>query len=235
MTKKDKIPNTIFNTILDDIKQGKLNSGDALPSQKELCIKYDTSRGSVREALSALEMIGIIDIRPGIGAFVKKLTINSFFNPVKLDFKPDDELILDLLSFRELFETIIAKEAVVRATDTDIKNLEENLALTKFYIERDNIKKFVQLDYEFHEKLSESSHNKIIHSIFEIIFPLLKYTITEILVKTAQYPDVMKKSYDHHKEIIDSIIKKNSQKAIDGITKHLEFVKGNYKKISSDK
>lgn len=235
MSGKDKLSTTIYTNIIEDIRQGKLSSGQMIPSQNELCRKYNASRGCVREALSALEIVGILEVRPGIGAFVKKLTINSFFNPAKLKFKPDKDLVWDILSFRELFETIVVEEAVKKATNDDIKHLEENLGLTKFYIERDDIQKFVQQDYEFHEKLSESSHNEIIYSIFEIIFPLLKYTITEILVKTAEYPDVMQQTYTHHKKILDSIKKKNTKEAVKGVEKHLKFVQENYRLISENK
>jgi GntR family transcriptional repressor for pyruvate dehydrogenase complex len=234
MINKNKIPTIIINSILEDIKQGHLISGQAIPSQNELCLKYNTSRGSVREALIALELVGILEIKPGIGAFVKSLSINSFFNPAGLKYRPDDSLIPDLLDFRELFETIVVGEAIRKATEDDLKALEENLELTKFYIDRGNIQQFVKFDYEFHEKLSESTHNKIIYKYFEIIFPLLKYSITEILIKTTKIPNVMIDSYNYHKKILDSIKNKNNNEAVSSVKKHLEFVKKNFEIISLD-
>jgi len=231
---KNKIPITIINSILEDIRQGNLTSGQAIPSQKELCLKYNTSRGSVREALLALELVDILEIKPGIGAFVKALSINSFFNPARLKYRPDDSLIPDLLDFRELFETIVVVEAINKATEDDMKALEENLELMKFYVDKRNITQYGKLDYEFHEKLSESTHNKIIHNYFEIIFPLLKYAITEILIKTAKIPDVMIDSYNYHKKILNSIKNKNNQEAVNNVKEHLEFVKKNFKIISQD-
>jgi len=231
---KNKIPITIINSILEDIRQGNLTSGQAIPSQKELCLKYNTSRGSVREALLALELVDILEIKPGIGAFVKALSINSFFNPARLKYRPDDSLIPDLLDFRELFETIVVVEAINKATEDDMKALEENLELMKFYVDKGNITQYGKLDYEFHEKLSESTHNKIIHNYFEIIFPLLKYAITEILIKTTKIPDVMIDSYNYHKKILNSIKNKNNQEAVNNVKEHLEFVKKNFKIISQD-
>jgi GntR family transcriptional repressor for pyruvate dehydrogenase complex len=234
MINKNKIPTIIINNILEDIRQGHLISGQAIPSQNELCLKYNTSRGSVREALIALELVGILEIKPGIGAFVKALSINSFFNPAGLKYRPDDSLIPDLLDFRELFETIVVGEAIRKATEDDLKALEENLELTKFYVDKENILQYVKLDYEFHEKLSESTHNKIIYKYFEIIFPLLKYSITEILIKTTRLPNVMIDSYNYHKKIFDSIKNRNNTEAVNNVKEHLEFVKKNFEIISRD-
>ena len=235
MINKNKAPIIIINSILEDIRQGNLTSGQTISSQNELCLKYNTSRGSVREALLALELVGILEIKPGVGAFVKKLSINSFFNPAGLKYRPDDSLIPDLLDFRELFETIVVGEAIKKATEDDMEALEENLELTKFYVGKGNIQQFVKLDYEFHEKLSESTHNRIIHNYFEIIFPLLKYAITEILIETTKIPNVMIDSYNYHKKIFNSIKNKNNQEAAKNIKEHLEFVKKNFEIISQDR
>lgn len=235
MINKSKAPRIIIDSILEDIRQGKLNSGQALPSQNELCLKYNTSRGSVREALQALELVDVLEIKPGIGTFVKTLSINSFFNPARLKYRPDDNLIPDLLDFRELFETIVVGGAIKKATEDDMKALEENLELTKFYIDKGNIQQFVKLDYEFHQKLSESTHNKVIENYFEIIFPLLKYCIEEILIETTKIPKVMIDTYDYHKKIFNSIKNKNNQEAIKNVKEHLEFVKKNFEIISQNK
>ena len=235
MVNKNKVPMMIINSILEDIMQGNLISGQAIPSQNELCMKYNIGRGSVREALAALELVGILEIKPGIGAFIKTLSIESFFNPARLKFKPDDSLIPDLLDFRELFETIVVGEAINKAEEDDLKSLEENLELTKFYIDKGNIVQYGKLDYEFHEKLSDSTHNKIISNYFEIIFPLLKYSITEILIKTAELPDVMIESYNYHKKILESIKNKNNPEAAKNVREHLGFVKKNFKIISQDR
>lgn len=235
MINKNKTPNIIINSILEDIRNGNLVSGQALPSQKELCLIYNTSRGCIREALLALELVNILEIKPGIGAFVKTLSINSFFNPAGLKYRPDDNLIPDLLDFRECFEAIVVEEAIKKANEDDMKALEENLELTKFYIDKGNITQYVELDYEFHKKLSESTHNKIIEKFFEIIFPLLKYSITEILISTTKLPNVMIDTYNYHKKIFESIKNKNSQEAVYNIKEHIEFVKKNFKIIFQNK
>lgn len=234
MINKIKSPRIIIDSILEEIRQGKLNSGQMLPSQKELCLKYNTGRGSVREALQALELVDILEIKPGVGTFVKSFSLNSFFNPAKLKYRPDDELIPDLMDFRELFEAIVVGEAINKATEDDLKELEENLELTEFYINKNNKQQYVKLDYEFHQKLAESTHNKVIKNYFETIFPLLKYCISEILIETTKIPGVMIDSHNQHKEILESIKSRDNQKATSSIKEHLKFAKRNFKIVFQD-
>ncbi len=235
MSVREKTPRIIIDNILSDIKKGNLTSGQTLPSQKELCKKYNTSRGSVREALQALELVDIIEIKPGVGAFVKNFSLNSFFNPARLHYRVDDSLMPDLLEFREIFETIVVNLAIDNADEKDIKQLQDNLELTKFYIEKKDKKQFVKLDYEFHKKLSESTHNKVIKNYFDVIFPLLKYSISEILIATTNLPGVMTDTYEDHKKIFENIKFKNRKKAVEGLKGHIEFVKKNFAVISKRK
>ena len=125
-------------------------------------------------------------------------------------------------------------EAIRKATENDIRALEENLELTKFYIDKGNKQQFAKLDYEFHEKLSESTHNKIIYKYFEIIFPLLKYSITEILIKTTKIPNVMIDSYNYHMKIFENVKNRNNTEAVKSVEEHLKFVKKNFEIISRD-
>ena len=67
----------IYNQILSEIQLGSFQIGDKLPSERELCEQFGVSRAPVRQALSALEMNGIIYSRQGEGVFVKNTTIHQ--------------------------------------------------------------------------------------------------------------------------------------------------------------
>jgi len=235
MSSRKKAPRIIIDHILDDIRKGILVSGQMLPSQNELCEIYHCGRSSVREALQALELVDVIEIKPGIGAFVKNLSINSFFNPARLNYKPDDNIIPDLLEFREIFETMVVEASIDNANEKDLKDLEENLDLIDFYIKKENKNEFVRLDYQFHKKLSEATHNKVIKNYFEIIFPLLKYCMTEILIETTVIPGVMQDTYKDHRNIFEAIKAKNKRRAVQYVRDHLKFVKKNFITILNKK
>ena len=63
----------IVQSILEDVKAGRLKPGDKLPSEKQMLAIYQVSRGPVREALRTLRIMKVIDIKQGKGAFVTTL------------------------------------------------------------------------------------------------------------------------------------------------------------------
>jgi len=211
----------IINEILAQIREGRLISGQVLPSQNELCKIFKTGRGSVREALQALELVGVVEIRPGKGVFVSKFTFNLILNPARLIYKPDIHILPDLLEFRELFETIVVRASIKNATDEDFYRIQENLELTKLYCDRKDIEQFTKMDYTFHRRLTESTHNKVIETNFEIIYPLLKYSIEE----TTKIPGVMAGTYREHEKIFNYIKSKDIKNAVSSMIKHMRFVK----------
>ena len=206
---------------MEDIKNGKFVSGEALPSQKELCKIFNAGRGSIREALQALELVGVVEIKPGKGVFVSKFTFDLIFNPVRLIYKPDISILPDILVFRELFETIIVSMAVKVSSAKDFKKIQDILDLTKFYCEKEDIENFSKMDYKFHKELAESTHSKVIKSFFSIIYPLLKYSINE----TTKIPGVMVKTYKDHVKIFNFIKNRDAENAKSSIKKHMKFVK----------
>jgi len=218
---KEGNPRKIINMILEDIKNGKFVSGELLPSQKELCKIFNTGRGSIREALQALELTGVVEIKPGKGVFVSKFTFDLIFNPARLIYKPDISILPDILEFRELFEIIVVSIAVKISTTEDFNKIQEILDLTKFYCEKEDKENFSKMDYEFHKRLAESTHNKVIKSFFSIIFPLLKYSISE----TTKIPGVMIETYEDHKKIFNYIKKRDAESAKYSMREHMKFVK----------
>ena len=122
MVNKNKIPTTIINSILEDIMQGRLVPGQAMPSQNELCLEYNTSRGSIGEALKALELAGILKIKPGIDAFVKTLLINSLFIPAKIP-----NVMIDSYNYHKKIFISIKNKNNVEA----VKNVKEHLEFVK--------------------------------------------------------------------------------------------------------
>src|SRR4030095_13840330 len=81
-------PPRIYEEIVRQVKQmiaeGRLKSGDRLPPERDLAEKFVVSRTSVREALRALESLGLIEIRPGEGTFVREMSVESLIEPLAL-------------------------------------------------------------------------------------------------------------------------------------------------------
>ncbi|MET0851079.1 MAG: GntR family transcriptional regulator, partial [Candidatus Rokuibacteriota bacterium] len=84
------------------IADGHLKSGDRLPPERDLAERFRVSRTSVREAMRALESRGLIGIRPGEGAFVREVSVETLVEPLALVILAQRETIADLYEARRL-------------------------------------------------------------------------------------------------------------------------------------
>ncbi|MBW2677983.1 MAG: FadR family transcriptional regulator, partial [Deltaproteobacteria bacterium] len=123
--------NRIFQDIVDQIQEaileGRLQTGDILPSERDLKEMFNTSRGTLREALRVLEQKGLIEIKLGVGggSVVKEVSVDKISESLALLIRTQRVSLNHLAEFREAVEGIIAAQAAERATPADIKQLKE--------------------------------------------------------------------------------------------------------------
>src|SRR2546430_11203552 len=98
------------------IAEGRLKSGDQLPPERDLAEKFVVSRTSVREALRALESLGLVEIRPGEGTFIREVSVEALIERLALGMASQRGAIADLFESRRLLEPAIAALATGRAT-----------------------------------------------------------------------------------------------------------------------
>src|SRR3546814_2822984 len=112
--KTKKVNEEIVHQIKRSIQEGKLKPGEKMPSGRELAEQFNASRASVREALSAMEMMGIISIHPGEGSYVRHLPSNSMLETLAASVQTESVDIFHLLEMRKIIESEIAALAALR-------------------------------------------------------------------------------------------------------------------------
>src|SRR5918996_1817379 len=125
--KSTRIYEEIVRQIKAMIAEGRLKSGDQLPPERDLAEKFLVSRTSVREALRALESVGLIDIRPGEGTFVREVSVDALVEPLALVLLAQRAMIEELFEARRLLEPAIAGLAARRASKDEIQEMERTL------------------------------------------------------------------------------------------------------------
>jgi DNA-binding FadR family transcriptional regulator len=109
------------------ITNNHLRAGDPLPPETQLASDLGISRGSVREAIKALESLGIVEVRHGTGLFVRHFNFDSILDFLSFGVSFDPSKILEIMHVRKWLETAAIGEAIQRITDDDIRQIEEVL------------------------------------------------------------------------------------------------------------
>lgn len=153
--------------VMDEIKNfilhNNLQEGSSLPSERDLLTKLQVSRGTLREALRILEISGLVEVKPGKGAFVRELT-SDLVVPLPLWVSRNRDAIYKHFEARLILEPEIAALAARHATEEDIRKMEQNIMFQKSLPESEVVS-MIRADIEFHCLLAESGKNETIEML----------------------------------------------------------------------
>lgn len=151
--------------IEDMVTSGQLQSGRRLPSERRLAELLSVSRGSVREAITELEVKGLVTRRPGSGTHIRRPPHSLFTGPIVSGAGLSDRETTELLDLREALEPAIAARAAERATAADVEEI-RGLA-SAFASTRGDVEQRVRLDAEFHQAIARATHNGMLAGLVE--------------------------------------------------------------------
>lgn len=216
----------VYEEIVEQIKEliidGKLQPGDRLLSERELSEKLNVSRASVREAFSALEMMGVISIRPGEGSFVRKISFEGMLEPLSFLLQLEIEDIMPLLEVRKIMEVETAGLAALRATKQDIDDMAAALNHMVEASQNDEIGDVA--DAAFHFAVTRAASNPILIRIMNAISDLMVNAFRSSRQKLYLVESMPQLLYESHYGIYEAIIAKDSQLARKRMHDHLSMV-----------
>jgi len=158
--KKNSTVERIVENLINLIKKRSLQMGDKLPSERQLCEIIGVSRPILREALKALQVMNIIDIRQGAGAYVKRLEPEDIIEHLDIVFHLDSSLYQDLYEARKVLEAALAGMAARNINENEIEEIKENVRQAAAHIDDEQI--FLERDLELHEMIMKAAGNRVI-------------------------------------------------------------------------
>lgn len=221
--KTKKVYIKIVEQIRSLIREGKLKLGDKLPPEQELAKKFGISRPSVREAICALEISGIVERQVGRGSFIKSNNYLSSFHDQIINDLEEEESPFELLEARKVLEVEFAGLASQKGTKKDITAIER--AFNKMKSAVGDISKWLEYDQEFHREIAQAAHNNFLFSVMIKMNDLLQEKLwINMIKKVWDIPDYSKKSLKEHNEILVAIKHKNREKSRQKMHHHLAEV-----------
>ena len=161
----------IIQALKAHIVEGNLKSGSEFPAERELALKIDVSRFSLREALRVAEAQGLIEISKGRRSRVAPPSASAAAEVNSLSLRRSRNTLLDLVEARLVLETHIARVAAKKITAADIKGLEKTVHAIES--SPDDISLLIAQNREF--------HNILVRAIGNIVFEIILAPLTELL------------------------------------------------------
>lgn len=213
------------------IAEGKLKPGDRLMAERELADRFQVSRASVREAIRTLEMLGIIDIRPGEGTFIRETETDEIIRPLAMFLAVERCSALDMFEVRRVFETATASLAAERATQEELDQIQFTLENMKERLNLQDPEKGEEFDAAFHYAVAEAAHNTLLTRLFKTVSG--DFAKANSAARRQLYLDNAKnpqRIIDQHSEILAAIRARSPEAASKAMLAHLSFAEGELRK-----
>jgi len=203
------------------IKQGKFGVGARLPAERELADQFEVSRPTVREALIALEIAGLVEVRTGSGTYVSPRARSK--TPGKGTGKDAGPSAFEIVEARRAIEPSIAAQAAMRATKEDIKLIAGALAEFERNWNGTHWEK-LEADRKFHMRVAEAAHNLLIVKILENLWTGMFGQIFAVLSQRTRLSNRQAMTMHDHYTILHCIERRDASGAYAAMTNHLVHV-----------
>ncbi|MFT4089438.1 MAG: FadR/GntR family transcriptional regulator [Asticcacaulis sp.] len=210
----------IADELAEIIKGGEFPPGSRLPTERELAERFSVSRPTVREALIALEILNIVEIRHGSGIYVPEAsTLPVPANDSREDL---DVGAFELLEARIVIESGAVAIAATLATDQDIADLDDILDRQR---QAANYTEFEAVDREFHLRLARITNNDPLIYVIEDLWEMRSRSKLASTVDTRVRGGGKVDRVEEHKKIVDALRDKDPKAARKMMHQHLERVR----------
>jgi GntR family transcriptional repressor for pyruvate dehydrogenase complex len=218
---REAVPQQIVSRLLDLIQQRHLGPGDRLPAERELAASMGVSRSSLREALRALTVLGVTNMRHGTGTYVSSLEPELLVRPLSFVLSLSEQASDHLFEARKVIEPAMAALAAGRIDDDTVERLDACVARARAAI--GDAEAFMETDLELHDAIREAAGNAILGRFMESIRALGLASRR----RTGSRRAVQEQTVTDHRAIVKALRARDADKASAAMLRHLDNVERN--------
>ena len=221
---KTRLSEAAIEQIKELIVSENLESGSKLPSERDLVTALGIGRSSIREALRMLEIMGLVEVKPGKGVFVKGLT-GDLFTPLPSLLSTRQETLHHHFEARLLLEPAAAALAAQRATQHELRKLVRVMDDFQESLAKDNLVGLIKADIEFHRQIANATGNRTIEILMNTI-ARHDFDGWKMALRTKRRPHF---TVAEHARILEAIAAKDEKRAKVTMRNHLRAAIKNLK------
>src|SRR6202162_6131027 len=205
-----------FEQLISYVVNGDWKAGDRIPPERELCQQLGIARTSLREALKAMELVGMLDSRVGDGTFVCPRS-EFLARPLLWAFTGTNEAELrDVMEARVLLERDLAGLAAERGSEDEIAKTGDAVLAMRDSVASGTL--MIEADMTFHLAVAQAAHNGVLENAVQLLRNLMRHWINLKLL----IPNVPARVLRHHEQIYEAIRRRDAEAARAAMRKHLE-------------
>ncbi len=212
--------------IVEAIRRGDYQVGDKLPSEREIAEQMGVSRPSVREAISALQIVGILESRPGDGTYVVKALTDFEEEYSALLLLEQSESLSEAFEARRVLEESVIRLACEKAAPEDIEDVARVLEEMKQAAQEQNFEALMETNRRFHWAIAEATHNSLLLRALEPLLEVMRQRLPRELRGKYYREDAQKfeETYEMHQRIFDALAARHVTQAVQAMIRHFDIL-----------
>ncbi|MBN1906808.1 MAG: FadR family transcriptional regulator, partial [Deltaproteobacteria bacterium] len=214
-----KVSDKVYSQIRDMIYRGELRAGEKLSSEREMAQMLNVGRPTVREAIQKLIDQGLIESRRGVGTFVMGEDTRKNKKPLLQLLNGQDFTIVDLLEVRLVLESSSAALAAKRATEEDIRIIEQSL--NRLLDAKDSLVRDLDNELSFHMNIAYAAKNIVHVHLMKSFYDVLYYGMNLAFPTLIKDEKLDEMTFDQHITIFNAIKNRDPELASETMEKHI--------------
>lgn len=208
----------VIDQVIAAIRDEQFSLGDRLPSERDLAEQMQVGRAAVREALSALQIMGIVERKVGDGTYI----VGGTQKPIGIDEAlialQENERLGEIWKARKILEIVLADLAVRKVSEDDLKTIRNCLSRIEVAIAQQDYEDYTTADRDFHLSIAEAAKNPFLKRALQ---PLLEITHQQLAtqVDSAYINQHCHNMIREHSAILEALEKRN----VKGISQVVEL------------
>ena len=214
----------VAEQILEAIRRGTYRPGDRLPPERVLAEQMGVSRPSVREALSALQLVGVVDSRAGDGTYVAGLPEEAGYTV--LSWLEESDSPVEALDARRVLERAVAACAADRATDQALAEIKGALDEMREAAARASFDDFNAANAVFHTAIARATGNPLIERAIRPLVEIMGQQLAVGLRRRDYTPDsaFFATAYRAHEELYAALAARDAVRAAAAMDSHFDMI-----------
>jgi GntR family transcriptional repressor for pyruvate dehydrogenase complex len=225
--KREPVATQVARKLVEYLLSGAVEPGARMPSERKLAEAFGVGRSAMREAIKALSLIGLVEVRQGDGTYLRKADSALLTEVIEWGLLLGERRTMDLVEARQELEIVLAGLAARRRTEQDVDDLRRSLQRME---QATSAASFVEADVQFHMRLAEAAGNLALRDIHASVQALLRTWIGRVLAA----PGSREPSYLEHVPIFEAIVASDPRAAQGAMEAHMMSAAGRLRETLDD-
>lgn len=189
----------VAKRLLDYLTSGSIEPGTRLPPERQLAASLGIGRSAVREALAALEILGVVDVRPGSGTYLRGSTSELLPETLNWGLMLAAPRTKELIAVRSQLEIFAARLAAESITDTQMRQLGNHIEAMRSNL--GDRTRFIEADLKFHLQIAQAADNQVLLDLLQSIRSLLRVWVERGLAREEE----AQLALDEHNHVYEAL------------------------------